>query len=60
MHLDISVSWWRNAIRKGLVYELMHAQGTTVCSYFAQRNGERSQDDRGTLDEIFQGLINFK
>jgi hypothetical protein len=32
-----------NAIRKGLVYELLNAQGTVLCSYFAQRSGERSE-----------------
>ena len=32
----------RNAIRKGLVYELLNAQDTVLCSYFAQRSGERS------------------
>ena len=31
----------RNAIRKGLVYELLNAQDTVLCSYFAQRSGER-------------------
>jgi hypothetical protein len=32
----------RNAIRKGLVYELLHAQGMVLCSYFAQRSGGNS------------------
>ena len=27
----------RNAIRKGLVYELLNAQDTVLCLYFAQR-----------------------
>jgi hypothetical protein len=31
----------RNAIRKGLVHELLNAQDTILCSYFAQRNGEQ-------------------
>ena len=52
----------RNAIRKGLVYELLNAQDTVLCSYFAQRSGERSdcQNLGGTADEVFQGLDNFE
>jgi hypothetical protein len=47
----------RNAIRKGLVYELLNAQDTVLCSYFAQRSGERSdcQNLGVTADEVFQG-----
>jgi hypothetical protein len=33
----------RNAIWKGLVYEMLNAQDTVLCSYFAQRSGERSK-----------------
>ena len=33
----------RNAIGKGLVYELLNAQDTVLCLYFAQRLGERSE-----------------
>ena len=46
----------RNAIRKGLVYKL-NAQDTVLCSYFAQRSGERSdcQNLGGAADEVFQG-----
>jgi hypothetical protein len=29
----------RGAIRKGLVQELLYAQDTVLCSYFAQREG---------------------
>jgi hypothetical protein len=29
----------KNAIRKGLVYELLNSQDTVLCSYFAQRSG---------------------
>jgi hypothetical protein len=52
----------RNAIRKGLVYELLNAQVTVPCSYFAQRSGERRdcQNLGGTADEVFQGLDNFE
>ena len=47
----------RNAIRKGLVYKLLNAQDTVLCSYFAQRSGERSdcQNLGGVADEVFQG-----
>ena len=52
----------RNAIRKGVVYELLNAQDTVLCSYFAQSSGERSdcQNLGGTADEVFQGLDNFE
>jgi len=63
----------RTAIRKGLVYELLNAPDTVLCSYFAQRSGERSEcqggaaDERvccllvlnSAADEVFQGLDNF-
>jgi hypothetical protein len=29
----------RNAIRNGLIYEMLNAQNTVLCSYFAQRSG---------------------
>jgi len=32
----------RNAIRKGFVHELLNAQDTVLCSYFAQRSGTKS------------------
>jgi hypothetical protein len=52
----------RNAIRKGLVYELLNTQDTVPCWYFAQRSGERSdfQNLGGTSDEVLQGLENFE
>ena len=52
----------RNAIRKGLIYELLNAQDTVLCSYFAQRSGKRSDCPNlgGTADEVFQGLDNFE
>ena len=31
----------RNAIRRGFVHELLNAQDTVLCSYFAQRAGTR-------------------
>jgi hypothetical protein len=51
----------RNAIRK--VWSILpNAQDTVLCSYFAQRSGERSdcQNLGGTADEVFQGLDNFE
>jgi hypothetical protein len=33
----------RNTVRKGLVHELFNAQDTVLCSYFAQRSGERGE-----------------
>ena len=51
----------RNTIRKGLVHELLNAQDTVLCSYFAQRSGERDESwnrDR-TVEEVFQGLDSF-
>ena len=33
----------KNAIKKTLVYELLIAQDTVLCSYFAQRSGERNE-----------------
>jgi hypothetical protein len=51
-----------NAIGTGLVYELLNAHDTVLCSYFAQRSGERSDCPNlgGTADEEFQGLDNFE
>ncbi len=39
----------RNAIRKGLVYEMLNAQDTVLCWYFAQRSGERSECQKSSL-----------
>ena len=52
----------RNEIRKGLEYELINVQDTVLCSYFAQRSGERSecQNQGVAADEVFQGLGNFE
>ena len=51
----------RNIIRKGLVYELLNAQDTVLCSYFAQRSGERdtSRSRDKNVKEAFQGLDSF-
>ena len=51
----------RNIIRKGLVHELLNAQDTVLCSYFAQRSGERgtSWSGAGNVEEAFQGLDSF-
>ena len=52
----------RNTIRRGFVHELLNAQDTVLCSYFAQRMGTRSDgwDRKGNGDEIFQGLERFE
>ena len=52
----------RNAIRKGLVFELLNAQDTVLCSYFAQRSGEWNewQNRDGAAEEVFQCLGNFE
>jgi hypothetical protein len=48
----------RNAVRKGLVHELLNAQDTVLCSYLAQRSGARGEgwDRERTVEEAFQGL----
>jgi hypothetical protein len=52
----------RNIIRKGLVHELLNAQDTVLCSYFAQRSGERGEvrSRKSTVEETFQGLDSFE
>jgi len=47
----------RGAIRKRLVHELLYAQDTVLCSYFAQREGATNGDRgrRNTVAEVFQG-----
>jgi hypothetical protein len=51
----------RGAIRKGLVHELLYAQDTVLCSYFAQREGATNRDRgrRNKVAEVFQGLDRF-
>ncbi len=52
----------RNAVREGLVHELLNAQETVLCSYFAKRSGARGEG-RGresTVGEPFQGLDHFE
>ena len=51
----------RGAIRKGLVQELLYAQDTVLCSYFAQREGATNGDKgrRNMAAEVFQGLERF-
>jgi hypothetical protein len=48
----------RNTVRKGLVHELLNAQDTVLCSYFAQRSGELGR--KSTVEEAFQGLDSFE
>jgi hypothetical protein len=42
--------------------ELLNAQDTVLCSYFAQRSGERGEgrSRKSTVEESFQGLDNFE
>ncbi len=51
----------RGAIRKGLVQELLYAQDTVLCSYFAQREGATNGDKgrQNMAAEVFQGLDRF-
>ena len=52
----------RNTIRRGLVHELLNAQDTVLCSYFAQRSGARGEgrSRESTVGEAFQGLDHFE
>ncbi len=52
----------RHMIRRGLVHELLHAQDTVLCSYFAQRSGARGEgwSRDSTVEEAFQGLDHFE
>ena len=52
----------RNTIRRGLVHELLNAQDTVLCSYFAQRSGARGEgrSRESMVGEAFQGLDHFE
>ena len=52
----------RNTIRKGLVHELLNAQDTVLCSYFAQISGEwgEGRSRKSMVEEVFQGLDIFE
>jgi hypothetical protein len=52
----------KKPVRKGLVHELLNAQDTVLCSYFAQRSGERGEgrSRKSTVEEAFQGLDSFE
>ena len=52
----------RHTIRRGLVHELLYAQDTVLCSYFAQRLGARGEgwSRESTVGEVFQGLDHFE
>ena len=51
----------RNTVRKGFVHELLNAQDTVLCSYFAERSGElgEGRSRKSTVEETFQGLDSF-
>ena len=46
----------QNAIRRGFVHELLNAQDTVLCSYFAQRAGTKNDGccQKSKVEEIFQ------
>jgi hypothetical protein len=48
----------RHTIRRGFVHELLLAQDTVLCSYFAQRSGARDEgwSRESTVEGAFQGL----
>jgi hypothetical protein len=50
----------RNAIWRGFVHELLNAQDTVLCSYFAQRAGMKNCGQKSKMEEIFQGLERFE
>jgi alpha-beta hydrolase superfamily lysophospholipase len=45
----------RNAIWKGFVHELLNAQDTVLCSYFAKRSGAKVDGcgQKSTVEEVF-------
>ena len=48
----------RNAIWKGFVHELLNAQDTVLCSYFAKRSGAKVDGcgQKSTVEEVFHWL----
>ena len=52
----------RNAIRRGFVHELLNAQDTVLCSYFAQRAGTKNDGfgQKSKVEEILKGLERFE
>jgi hypothetical protein len=44
------------------VHELLNARDTVLCSYFAQRSGERGEGRgrKSTVEEAVQGLDSFE
>ena len=58
-----SLGWSnRNTIRRGFVHELLNAQDTVLCSYFAQRMGTKNDGcgQKSDGEEIFQGVERFE
>ena len=47
----------RNTIRRGFVHDLLNAQDTVLCSYFAPRKGTKNDGcgQKNEGEEIFQG-----
>ena len=56
--LSLSVAEMHDTIRKGLVYELLSAQDKVLCSYYAQRGGQRHQPRHQgmSLDDLLTKL----
>ena len=52
----------RSTIRKGFVHELLNAQDTVLCSYFAPRSGAKGGGccQQNKVEEAFQGLDRFE
>jgi hypothetical protein len=52
----------QNTIRRGFVHELLSAQDTVLCSYFAQRMGTKNDGwgQKSDGEDIFQGLERFE
>ena len=53
---------WRESAEELPGDELLHAQDTVLCSYFAQRMGTKNDGwgQKGNGEEIFQGLERFE
>ena len=52
----------RAFIWRGFVHELLNAQDTVLCSYFAQRMGTKNDGcgQKSDGEEIFQGVERFE
>ena len=46
----------RSTIQKGFVHELLNAQDTVLCSYFAQRSGAKGAGTPATAHSTLPGV----